>query len=78
MLISLTRKYYVSKLVYHHIFIISAPELSFFKNGPRRYETTPLINFLYLWDLLVNNYSTRACWIWDERKPTRRVAPSWL
>ena len=44
-LTSLTRKYYVSKLVYHHIFIISAPELSFFKNGPRRYETTPLINF---------------------------------
>ena len=44
-LISLTWKYYVSKLVYHHIFIIIAPELSFFKNGPRRYEKTPLINF---------------------------------
>ena len=47
-LISLTWKYYVSKLVYHHIFIIIAPELSFFKNGPRRYEKTPLINsFIY-------------------------------
>ena len=48
MLISLTRKYYVSKLVYHQIFIISASELSFLKNGPRKYETTPLINFLYM------------------------------
>ena len=28
-LISLTRKYYVSKLVYHQILIISPPELSF-------------------------------------------------
>ena len=44
-LISLTRKYYVSKLVYHEILIFSAPELSFLKNGPRRYEKTPLINF---------------------------------
>ena len=50
MLISLTRKYYVSKLVYHQIFIISAPELSFFKNGPRRYETTPLINYIYIYE----------------------------
>ena len=48
MLISLTRKYYVSKLVYHQIFIICASELSFLKNGPRKYETTPLINFLYM------------------------------
>ena len=48
-LISLTRKCYVSKLVCHEIFLISAQELSFLKNGPRRYEKTPLIIFfLYL------------------------------
>ena len=27
---------------------------------------------------LFNNYSTSARWIWDDRYPTRRVAPSWL
>ena len=52
-LISLTRKCYVSKLVCHEIFLISAQELSFLKNGPRRYEKTPLINFFYICDLLV-------------------------
>ena len=44
-LISLTRKYYVSKLVYHEILIISAPELSFLKKCSTRYEKLPLINF---------------------------------
>ena len=48
LLISLKRKYYVSKLVYHQILIIRAPELSFLKYGPRSYEKTPLINpFIY-------------------------------
>ena len=27
---------------------------------------------------IFNNYSTRTRRIWDDRQPTRRVAPSWL
>ena len=28
--------------------------------------------------LLINNYSTSACWIWDGTKPMRGLAPIWL
>ena len=28
--------------------------------------------------ITINNYSMSARWIWHDRKPTRRVAPSWL
>ena len=26
---------------------------------------------------LINNYSTSACWICDDRRPTRPIGPSW-
>ena len=33
--------------------------------------------FEWKWRIF-NNYSTRACWITNDRLPTRRIAPSWL
>ena len=41
-------------------------------NKPRHQLLQQINNALF------NNYSTRARWIWDDREPTRRLAPSWL